>query len=540
MLGVKLGLDLSLYLIHFIYIIHSEAYNLIHAKRIVNFQFARSNGHSTGAYYRPDSTQCSRTVPLRHIGAFATSCSTMSKDMSNLQLQNFMEDLNEAQFEAKNTMDESNIDTPKGLNTDAASKSSTPLENKHKDQMEDNTNNAISHTIVSVSEQEESDREALGVPSSQALTNIVMTVEYDGGEYSGFVGPNHFYNQERQELAQTQNCPKSNTKREVLPKSVSNELLRAIVSIHGYLPLRKNKGTEKSKQNDGDDDDDDIDLDAHETYELPPERRFTLIASSRTDKGVHATETACQYLSFDKEPPFGGDTDFIMDKVNRILPEDIRITAMIAAPSPDFNVRYDNLGKCYTYKVDLSEWPNIFERKYYWQITADKQFRNTLLKKYSDIRKEFCFVRMRKAADAIEGTHNFEGFRKKSRGNEKAINKNPVCTIERIDFERYTDSKYTKFNVVITGDRFLYKMVRGIVSHIVMVGYDILKVEDIKNMLENAEPIPDIPYAPSTGLYLTKVIFEPEVDRALAASKERGKRRLRELLKCHDTTLDCM
>ncbi|GIX64486.1 tRNA-pseudouridine synthase I [Babesia caballi] len=385
-------------------------------------------------------------------------------------------------------------------------------------------------------------QETVEPTSGQALTNIVMTVEYDGGEYNGFVGPNHFFNEEIRCMVGNDEGVQTSPKRGAAFKSVSNELLRAIAVIHGYIPGKRKRKKQHSQHH--------VDLgeveeeEGDDTATLPTERRFSLIACSRTDRGVHANETACQYLSFDREPPFDGDLDAIMDKVNRILPEDIRVTSMITAPSHDFNVRFENLGKCYTYKVDLSECPNIFERKYYWQVIADNQFRNTLLKKYNDVRKDFSFERMRAAADAIQGTHNFEvsvycasalsfqGFRKKSRGNEKAVAKNPICTIDRIDIERHdTQPGQKKFHVVINGDRFLYKMVRGIVSHIVLVGYGILKVEDIEQILEKGEAIPEIQYAPSTGLYLTKVKFDGEVERALEDSRLRRQQRLRDLLK---------
>eukprot|EP00371_Babesia_bovis_P001191 XP_001609838.1 RNA pseudouridine synthase A 2 [Babesia bovis T2Bo] len=254
--------------------------------------------------------------------------------------------------------------------------------------------------VYSVSEKEES-----GITTSQALTNIVMTVEYDGGEYSGFVGPNHFYNEEKAKMLATVVMPR--TKQKGVLKSISNEISRAMAIIHGYMPKSRKKKrtnceplTTELEENNEDD--------VHCPDTLPPERRFTLIASSRTDKGVHATETACQYLSFDKEPPYNGDIDAIMDKVNRLLPDDIRVTAMIHAPTLDFHVRFDNLGKHYTYKVDISETPNIFERKYYWQIMKDSQFRNTLMKKYNDVRQHFSFESMQKGANVIQGTHNFE------------------------------------------------------------------------------------------------------------------------------------
>nr|BAN65833.1 RNA pseudouridine synthase A 2, putative [Babesia bovis] len=99
----------------------------------------------------------------------------------------------------------------------------------------------------------------------------------------------------------------------------------------------------------------------------------------------------------------------------------------------------------------------------------DSQFRNTLIKKYNDVRQHFSLESMQKGADVIQGTHNFEGFRKKSRGNEKALIKDPICTIEKIDIKRDRDDPENKFHIAVYGNRFLYKMVRGIVSHLVMV-----------------------------------------------------------------------
>ncbi|KAK1938463.1 putative RNA pseudouridine synthase A 2 [Babesia divergens] len=359
------------------------------------------------------------------------------------------------------------------------------------------------------------------------ITNLVMTAVYDGGEYGGFVGPNHFFNEEICILNGTGENSQETRKRETAQRSISNEILRALAVLHGYIPNRRRKKQWRDKSSYGDEDGND-----NQDYILPTERRFSLISSSRTDKGVHAIESACQYLSFDREPPLGGDLDRILDNVNRLLPDDIQIISLINAPNTDFHVRFNNLGKIYTYKVDISDCPNIFERKHYWQLATDRQFRNTLLRRFNDVRKPFSFQRMREAADALEGTHNFEGLRKKSRGNEKHIQKNPICTIERIDIERYdTEFDGGKFHIIVKGDRFLYKMVRGIVSHMILVGYDILKVEQIETMLEKGEEIPHIQYAPSTGLYLTKVIFEPPVERELEASKERYKERLRNMLK---------
>ncbi|KAK1442719.1 pseudouridylate synthase like protein [Babesia gibsoni] len=356
-----------------------------------------------------------------------------------------------------------------------------------------------------------------------ALTNIVMTVAYDGGEYNGFVGPNHFYNTLIGHSDESQGNGQRVSSYHPDSRSVSNEILRALAVIHGYLPNRRKRKKLLKKLKAGElEEGQEYCNDNGQDYILPTERRFTLISSSRTDKGVHAMETACQYLSFDKEPPLGGDLDCIMENVNRLLPDDIKVTSVINAPRPDFNVRFDNIGKIYMYKLDLSENPSLFDRKYYWQLYADRQFKNTLLNKFNDVRKTFSFDRMRAAADKIVGTHNFEALRKKSRGNEKGIPKDPICTIERIDIERHdTTPGEGKFHVTIKGDRFLYRM----------VAYDVLTVEQIEQMLETGTEIPHIQYAPSMGLYLVKVLFESEVEHELETSKERNRQRITNCLK---------
>ncbi|KAK2198247.1 bifunctional Pseudouridine synthase TruA-RsuA-RluB-E-F [Babesia duncani] len=159
-------------------------------------------------------------------------------------------------------------------------------------------------------------------------TNLVLIVSYDGTKYGGFVGPALFLNEYLTRI----NCTDSSkyVKTNKTPhNSVTNEILRAICMVHGYLRKRHRKDKEDNTETSAKESESNVI--GSESFQ----RRFTLIPSSRTDKGVHATETACQYLSFDKELPCNGNLKEFQDAVNSLLPNDIRILSLATAPSAE-------------------------------------------------------------------------------------------------------------------------------------------------------------------------------------------------------------
>ena len=76
----------------------------------------------------------------------------------------------------------------------------------------------------------------------------------------------------------------------------------------------------------------------------------------------------------------------------------------------------------------------------------------------------------------MSGTHDFKAFRGAFRGNERGKVQDTICTIQHItiveegeDFGQSFPSCST-YKVTITGDRFLYKMVRFLVGTIISYG----------------------------------------------------------------------
>ncbi|XP_952946.1 tRNA-pseudouridine synthase I, putative [Theileria annulata] len=380
------------------------------------------------------------------------------------------------------------------------------------------------------------------LPKEKPKTNLILIVSYDGTFYHGMAGPMIFL----KDYGIQVNFDNDKV------NSINNELLKTITMLHGYFgnkrKLKKKNLRELSKKIKSKDEDSTYingynDEENTSSPDLLEEyaRRFTLITSSRTDRGVHSMGTvslinlvseiylfqACQYLSFDKKFNFDSLEEF-QDSLNKRLPSDIRVTSVITPPHDEFNVRHHNIGKSYSYKVDLSPNPSLFERNHYWQIMSDTHFVNTLLRKYRDVKAPFSFEKLKEAARVFHGKHNFEAFRKNCRGNERDKIIDPICTIHSIEFVNIPQDK--KVEIIVNGDRFLYKMVRCIVSHLILAGFNVIKPDQIKRALDNATEIPNIPYAPAHGLYLKKVFFEKEVQDKIDEFRNRYHERMHNVL----------
>ena len=115
-----------------------------------------------------------------------------------------------------------------------------------------------------------------------------------------------------------------------------------------------------------------------------------VIGSGRTDAGVHAIG---QVANFHLDEHFSAEE--IFEDLNRHLPEDIAVTK-IKEVDDRFHSRYQAVEKTYRYRIRTSPVPNVFERKFLYQ------YGQTL-----DVDK------MKKAAQALVGTHDFASFLRK-------------------------------------------------------------------------------------------------------------------------------
>ena len=220
--------------------------------------------------------------------------------------------------------------------------------------------------------------------------------------------------------------------------------------------------------------------------------RVEIHGSGRTDAGVHATG---QVASFKIETEKACDE--IRDYLNLYLPEDIAVVD-VCEMDERFHARLTGCRKTYLYRINNSNIPNVFERKYVYNIPEGL-----------DVDK------MKKAASYLIGEHDFVGF-----SSLKKVKKSTIRTIYGVEIEKNNTSSVSQrltpspqgegseVRIYITGDGFLYNMVRIIAGTLIEVGKgeraaeDVLLVLDGKNR-ENAGFT-----APAQGLTLYEVRYD--------------------------------
>ena len=208
--------------------------------------------------------------------------------------------------------------------------------------------------------------------------------------------------------------------------------------------------------------------------------------TSRTDAGVHALG---QCASFDWNCPM--PVEKLPEVMNRRFgaggtgrsgaPGDIRILSAEVMPD-DFHARYSCKGKTYRYIIDKTG--DIFRRKQAFQFPEAGDL---------DIDA------MRQAASYIVGTHDFKCF-ETSGGTPRETT---VRTVSALDIEEQDDS----IVIEITGDGFLYNMVRIIVGTLVETGLGKRRPEDMERVIESRDRGKAGFTAPPQGLYLKEIYF---------------------------------
>lgn len=204
-------------------------------------------------------------------------------------------------------------------------------------------------------------------------------------------------------------------------------------------------------------------------------QKVDLIASGRTDAGVHAIR---QYANAKIDFP---KIEKLPNAINPYLPDDIKIIE--AKPvADDFNARFSAKRKTYLYKLNVSE----FENPIYFDF-------QTTISQNLDLNK------MQEAIKYIQGEHNFKSF-----CSSKTQTKDFVRTIFDIQIHKQNNN----YEFYITGNGFLYNMVRIIVGVLIDVGTKKITPQDVKTILNNQ----DRKYAgktmPAKGLYLYDVKYE--------------------------------
>ena len=114
------------------------------------------------------------------------------------------------------------------------------------------------------------------------------------------------------------------------------------------------------------------------------------------------------------------------------------------------------------------------------------------------MEKKLDLEKMRKAADILEGTHDFKAFTSTKKGK-----KSTVRTIESITIEKNNDV----ITLTYKGDGFLYHMVRILSGTLIEVGLSERSVGSVGEALESMERKNAGILAPAKGLTLIEVLY---------------------------------
>ena len=202
----------------------------------------------------------------------------------------------------------------------------------------------------------------------------------------------------------------------------------------------------------------------------------TLLASGRTDAGVHAFNQVCNFKTPSEIP-----VDAFLRGLNSLLPRDILIKDVADVPLV-YHSRYQAKSKTYEYRILNRRDPDIFRRNALWHIRFPLQLEPMI-----------------ECLSVLRGTHDFSAF--KSSGS---ANKDPVRNILNASMEKDEDGV---LRIAVEGTGFLRHMVRNIIGTLVEVGSGRMDVKRFEEILESRDRRLAGRKAPPQGLFLMEVKY---------------------------------
>lgn len=208
--------------------------------------------------------------------------------------------------------------------------------------------------------------------------------------------------------------------------------------------------------------------------------KIHVIGASRTDTGVHALGNRAV---FDTETRMKADR--IAFAMNTRLPEDIRVLSSEEVPL-SFHPRFQETIKTYEYRICNRTFPDpttrLYTLHYHWKLDEKK---------------------MQQAADHLVGTHDFASL---------CTHKPDVTDHVRTIYELKVTRAGDEVTIRITGNGFLYNMVRIITGTLLRIGQGLMEPDDMKEILEAKDRARAAETARPEGLTLVEIRY-PEWER---------------------------
>lgn len=204
--------------------------------------------------------------------------------------------------------------------------------------------------------------------------------------------------------------------------------------------------------------------------------KVELIASGRTDAGVHAMGQVANFKTNSNMP-----IEKIPIAINSQVKNSIRIQNAEEVDE-NFHSRFNCKKKTYRYVIDNSKYGSAIYRNFSYHMPIKLNVEE-----------------MKKAIKYFEGEHDFKAF--KSSGTS---NKSSVRTIYKAELITEGDN----IAIDLTGNGFLYNMVRIIAGTLVDVGLEKIKADDIPAIIESKDRTRAGKTLPPHGLMLLSVVYD--------------------------------
>ena len=201
-----------------------------------------------------------------------------------------------------------------------------------------------------------------------------------------------------------------------------------------------------------------------------------LIASGRTDAGVHSLGQTANFKTENETIPIEKFPVAINSKLKKSI-----VIKSAEEMDERFHSRYSVKSKTYRYVINNSEMGTAIYRdlEYHFPIKLDVE-------------------KMNKAAKYFVGEHDFAGFKASGTSSKSSVRKIYKAEVYRED---------DRIKIELTGNGFLYNMVRIISGTLLDVGMDKIKVEEIPEIIESKDRKRAGRTLPAHGLYLVKVEY---------------------------------
>ncbi len=208
-------------------------------------------------------------------------------------------------------------------------------------------------------------------------------------------------------------------------------------------------------------------------------QNLIVYGAGRTDAGVHALQQVAHFdldkLEISEKKVFHALNFYLKKEKNQITILDSKIV------KPTFHARFSAKKKIYLYKVFNRATESFLIKNRSWFIPVNLNVE-----------------KMIQASKKLIGKFDFNAFR-----SSDCQASNSVRSIDKIIIRKKKDF----INFEISGRSFMHNQVRIIVGTLVNIGKEILKIDEIEDILKSKDRKTAGPTAPACGLYLKKIKY---------------------------------